>query len=237
MKERLGWLLQHLADVPEGDDWLGAGERRVLAALRFAKRRRDWRLGRYAAKRAVRTFLEIPGLPPDAPEIRAAADGAPEALRDGVALPVVLSISHSGGCGLCAVAAAPVALGCDIERLEERGEALVRDYFTPGEIDYCLGATGELRTLRANLVWSAKESVLKALREGLRRDTRSVEVDPGAETGGERNGWNPWTGRCLESGRHFSGWWRAREGYVLTLASDREGVPEEAGAGREGSWL
>ena len=236
MKERLGWLLQHLEDVPEGDDWLNADERRVAAALRFAKRRQDWRLGRWTAKRAVRAFLAIPGLSPDSLEIRAAADGAPEAFRDGVPLPVALSISHSGGCGLCAVAAAPVALGCDIERLEERGEALVRDYFTPGEIGFCLEATGEVRTLRTNLVWSAKESVLKALRAGLRRDTRSVEVDPWSAADGERDGWNPWTGRCLQSGRLFSGWWRARRGCILTLSSDREGVPEEAGAGREGSW-
>jgi 4'-phosphopantetheinyl transferase len=237
MKESLGWLLQHLEDVPEGDDWLAEGERRVSDALRFAKRRRDWRLGRWTAKRALLGFLATPGLESASLEVRAAADGAPEAVQNGAPLPVALSISHSGACGLCAVAAAPLLLGCDIERLEERGESLVRDYFTPGEAAYCLGASGETGILRANLVWSAKESVLKALRAGLRRDTRSVEVDPGPEAGGERDGWNPWTGRCLESGRLFFGWWRAREGYVLTLASDREGIPEEAGAGREGSWL
>lgn len=230
MKESLGWLLQHLEDVPEGDDWLAEGERRVSDALRFAKRRRDWRLGRWTAKRALLGFLATPGLEPASLEVRAAADGAPEAVQNGVPLPVALSISHSGPCGLCAVAAAPLLLGCDIERLEERGESLVRDYFTPGETAYCLGASGEAGILRANLVWSAKESVLKALREGLRRDTRSVEVIAGPEADGGCRGWKRWTGSCLESGRRFHGWWRAREGYVLTLASDRETFPEEEAA-------
>ena len=69
------------------------------------------------------------------------------------------------------------AIGCDLELVEPRSEAFVRDYFTVPE-QCCVGAVpdGEESWLRANLLWSAKESVLRVLETGLRRDTRSVEI-------------------------------------------------------------
>ncbi|MFO7548841.1 MAG: hypothetical protein R6X29_08265 [Acidimicrobiia bacterium] len=66
--------------------------------------------------------------------------------------------------------------------------------------------------LGCDLVWSAKKSALKVLRTGLRRDTRSVEVEPETGTG---DGWHPPTVRTVE-GRTSPGWWRRCRDFLLT---------------------
>ena len=48
-----GWLLLSEESLPADDDWLSEAEREVLAGLRFDRRRRDWRLGRWTARRAL----------------------------------------------------------------------------------------------------------------------------------------------------------------------------------------
>jgi 4'-phosphopantetheinyl transferase len=68
------------------------------------------------------------------------------------------------------------------------------------------------------LLWSAKESALKALRTGLRLDTRSVVVMP-MEESVNVNGWSPLQVRCPE-GRVFQGWWQRANNVLRTLVSD-----------------
>jgi 4'-phosphopantetheinyl transferase len=218
MSEILYWLSQSVADVPEGDDWLSDNERNVLAGLRFAKRRSDWRLGRWTVKQAIRAYL-----PEDfslsSLEIRAAADGAPEAFRDNAPGKVSISVSHSNNRSLCAVGPHDYAIGCDLEILEKREESIVTDYFTPEEISLCEKAPEPENALIINLIWSAKESVLKILREGLRRDTRSIRIDPDFKR--QEGNWNMWTGYCLETSRIFYGWWRPCDGFIYTLGSNQ----------------
>ena len=219
MFEHLILCTQNFSDVPESDGWLGDGEREVLAGLRFQKRRNDWRLGRWTAKQAIRAFLR---LDPDADltlfEIRAAADGAPEVFLRNEPAGVAISISHAGGRSFCAAGPSGTALGCDIEQLEPRGELLAADYFTPEEAAFVRKADPKNKVLVTNLVWSAKESALKALREGLRRDTRDISVQPELSAEAEReNCWNRWTGRCRQTSREFHGLWRADPRFVYTL--------------------
>lgn len=57
------WLEHRAEDVPPMDDWLSAGETVSLNGFRFAKRRADWRLGRWTAKHAVASFLNLPAHP------------------------------------------------------------------------------------------------------------------------------------------------------------------------------
>jgi 4'-phosphopantetheinyl transferase len=219
MNKILFWLTRNSADVPESDDWLSGGERGILAGMRFPKRRNDWRLGRWAAKQAI-CIYEVKNNPLlSSLEIRAAANGAPEAFWNGRPGTAAISISHSDDRSLCVVGPRDFVVGCDLERVELREDIFIRDYFTPDEISFCRQALPAERALSVNLIWSAKESVLKALREGLRRDTRSVFVRPDF---GEREGaWNTWKGNCLETSRVFYGWWRSCDGYIYTLASDR----------------
>jgi hypothetical protein len=56
------WLEQTKADVPPQNDWLSPAETALLNAMRFAKRRTDWRLGRWTAKNAVAVYLNTPRL-------------------------------------------------------------------------------------------------------------------------------------------------------------------------------
>jgi 4'-phosphopantetheinyl transferase len=218
MSEVIYWLTQNAADVPDGDNWLSGGERIVLAGMRFPKRRNDWRLGRWTAKQAICAYLPNTTWLLSSLEIRGAADGAPEAFYDNAPENLVISISHSDGLSLCAINSSNCAIGCDLEHLEMREDSLAQDYFVPEEINFCKQALDA--AIAVNLIWSAKESVLKALRTGLRRDTRSVLIRP-SNYGATMNFWNAWTGYCLESSRVFHGWWRVWDGYIHTLASDR----------------
>jgi 4'-phosphopantetheinyl transferase len=205
------------AEVPAGDGWLSTSERETLAALRFPARRLDWRLGRWVAKRAVARLLG-----PVPVEVRAAADGAPEVLLAGRPAPVAISISHREGLGACLAAVAGHAGGCDLELVEPRSPALARDFFTASELALVDRAGPDGRDLAVALVWSAKESALKALREGLRLDTREVEVQvavPLREAGSRMGWWHPL--RVLHGALAFDGWWRELpSGHVLTVVID-----------------
>ena len=214
------WLEQTEADVPAENDWLSAGESACFSGLRFAKRRGDWRLGRWTAKCAVASFKN---LPTDAQslaqiEIRPAASGAPDVFIANKPATVVVSISHSSGAAICAVAMAGVELGCDQEVIEARSEAFIADYFTESEQALVARVCAAERSRLVTLLWSAKESALKALREGLRLDTRSVTVSP---ISGAFNltGWSPLQVRYAD-GRNFHGWWQQGNGIVRTLVAN-----------------
>jgi 4'-phosphopantetheinyl transferase len=211
---RVGWLLAAASEVPEDDGWLGPAERQYVGKLRLPWRREGWRLARWTARQAITTYL---GDAPGAIEIRNAADGAPEAFFEGKPAPVAISFSHRAGRAACAVAPAGTALGCDIELVEPRSDAFVRDFFTAAERDRVERADPPERPLLANLIWSAKESVLKALRTGLRADTRSVRV---SLEQGEGADWSPFEVAAGDSGRTFHGWWRRLDDLVITLTAD-----------------
>lgn len=219
MSETLYWLTQSLSDVPESEGWLSHGEAVTLSGMRFPKRRGDWRLGRWTAKNCVRAYQMKDGVPLSSLDIRAASDGAPEAFWSDGSENVSISISHSRDRSLCAAGPGDLAVGCDLEWVEPREESLIRDYFTAEEILLSTQFPESERALVVNLIWSAKETTLKILREGLRRDTRSVTVFP--DLGGDDNEWHAWTGRCLQSSRRFYGWWRTSGGYVYTLGSEK----------------
>ena len=67
----------------------------------------------------------------------------------------------------------------------------------------------------ANLIWSAKESALKVLKTGLRRDTRSVEVQH------EESQPAAWARLRIrsEEGATFPGWWRQYGQFLLTVVA------------------
>ena len=206
------WLAQTVADVPAANGWLTMAERERMDRFCVPKRRGDWRLGRWTAKRALAAFLDVT---PAGVEIRAAESGAPEAWVDGRPAPVSLSLSHSGPIGFCVVAAPGTDLGCDVEAIEPRSPGFLADYFTAEEQALVVEAPLGQRDLLLTLLWSAKESVLKALHCGLRSDTRSVHCEVQGLAGGR--GWRRL--RATHSaGRKFQGWWRENGGMVFTVA-------------------
>ncbi len=215
------WLEQMQGDVPPGDDWLSARERACQHTLRFAKRRADWTLGRWTAKRAVAAYLNLPAHPLVLAkiEIRPEASGAPEAFVDERPAAVTISLSHRDGRAICALAQFGVELGCDLEVVESRGEAFLSDYFTAGEQALVARAPTADQTRLVTLLWSAKESTLKALHTGLRIDTRGVIVSP--ESSFDVNGWSPVQTRDTGD-RIFHGWWRYMDNIMRTLVANSQ---------------
>ncbi len=223
---RTSWLERDAADVPAGDEWLAADERAVQATLTVPKRRADWRLGRWTAKQAVAARLGDPSLGEHDGQhlsIIAADDGAPEARRDGHPLALNLSISHRAGRGVCAIGPETVALGCDLELVERRSDAFVREWLSQPEQGLVANASPADRPLLANLVWSAKEAAAKAQRAGLRLDVRRLVVEPSMDA--DVDGWRQVF--VVGGGRRFEGWWRRDADFVLVVVSDPPCDPPE----------
>jgi 4'-phosphopantetheinyl transferase len=218
------WLEQTQADVPAENDWLSPNEAACLSRLRFPKRRADWRLGRWTAKRALSVYLDVPAHPEvfRKLEIRATTSGAPEVLFDNQPSAVTISLSHSAGTAVCAVATAGVELGCDLEMVEPRSDAFLADYFTVEEQALAARASATDRDRLLALLWSSKESALKALHAGLRLDTRCVVVSPFSATY-DLNGWSRvlvrYTGGDNTGGKVFHGWWRLANNILRTVVA------------------
>jgi len=233
----ISWLEQSAADVPAENQWLSTKEGICLSGMRFAKRRGDWRLGRWTAKHAVAASLNLSN------DIRALADieilstpsGAPEVFLQDRPADVAISLSHRDSTALCTVAPAGTSVGCDLETIEPRTDAFVADYFTASEKALIARTPVELQPLIVAVVWSGKESALKAMHLGLRLDTRCVYVrlvdalprpagkewqdlspDPLASN---PDGWRPLSVHC-SSGLVYGGCWRFQDHLVRTTVSN-----------------
>jgi len=212
-------LEQTEADVPAGEEWLSASEALRLHDIFFAKRRNDWRLGRWTAKKA---WAACRKLPCDLQvlreiEIRPAASGAPMLFYRNNPAGATISLSHREGTALCAIAPSGGALGCDLEIVEPRSDTFLADYFTAEEQALVAHAPAAHRSLLLALLWSAKESALKALREGLRLDTRCMIAEP-VESSAGLDGWCPLQVRHTE-GQIYQGWWRLAGKFVRTVVA------------------
>lgn len=233
----ISWLEQSEPDLPAGNHWLSTRERLCLEGMHFAKRRTDWRLGRWTAKHAVAACLNLPTEHRTLTDIEvlAAPSGAPEVFIQDRRAEIAISLSHRDGTALCTVAPAGTSFGCDLETIEPRSDAFIADYFTSEEQALIARTALELRDLLVGLIWSAKESALKALRMGLRLDTRCICVRPDeillADDGKEwqepwmvhltfnPQGWHALSVHC-SSGRVYSGWWRLEDRLVRTVVCD-----------------
>ena len=167
-------------------------------------------------------------------------------------LPLSLSISHSHGTAFCGliesrrvgdyeigdwrgtpdlqspISNLPISqslnfpsLGCDIEFIEPREPNFVSDFFAAEEMA-AVAAAGVQQAALVTAIWSAKEAVLKALREGLRIDTRRIICRFDAFDRPPRD-WTPFAVSVDEElATHFpgawSGWWRGEGAFVLTMA-------------------
>jgi 4'-phosphopantetheinyl transferase len=174
------WLEQTEADVPLSSHWLSAEEMSRFANLSFEKRQRDWRLGRWTAKRAVASCLQVPN---DVDllaeiEIRAAPSGVPYVFFFNQPAAVSISLSHCAGSALCVVGSSQASLGCDLELVEPRDKSFLTDFFTENEQNLLAQAPADEQPVLATLLWSAKESALKALHVGLRIETTCLDVSP-----------------------------------------------------------
>jgi 4'-phosphopantetheinyl transferase len=224
------WLEQVAGDVPLNDNWLSTSERGTLAGMKVPKRRADWRLGRWTAKQAASLQLAPDHNSLAAIEVLPAASGAPEVFLHHQPAPVSISLSHSNGVAACAVAPAGSFVGCDLEVIEPRSDAFLADYFTAAEQQIIAGSSDALRDLVVTALWSAKESALKAMREGLRLDTRAVSVwleNATLENREDARSLAEWRELRVthENKTVFAGWWRSADCLVRTLVSIPSAVP------------
>jgi 4'-phosphopantetheinyl transferase len=217
------WLTRKLSDCPGHNNWLGKQEKAVLDNLRFTKRRSDWRLGRWTAKQVIKNFLisESEDISFSRIEILADPDGAPKVYLKNKPALFTISISHSHGRAFCALAPSNKPIGCDIEFIEPRDENFICDYFTTEEMAWVKSCKQTLNPLISNLIWSAKESTLKVIKQGLRMDTRSVNTFK-CEPGNTQN-WQPLEIELNKSKKYF-GWWKTMEGFVLTIVTEKKAL-------------
>jgi phosphopantetheine--protein transferase-like protein len=246
----INWMLCRVDETwPwwQGDarpDFLSPAEAERLAGMKFHKRRREWLLGRYVAKSLLRAC--VPGLSERSAHeitIKNEPSGAPYFVVDGIGrYPASISISHRESMAACALALGTDGqVGIDLERIEERSQEFVEDFFTAGEVRTSLICPADCRDTWVTLVWSAKEAVLKALGLGLSVDSRSVEIvladglessraqksDPACEPGIVRNipgspeadGWLALEiYSTLPEANGVQAWWRRCGQYAVTLA-------------------
>jgi 4'-phosphopantetheinyl transferase len=209
------WLARGEDALPADLSWLTPREGQRAAGLRYTKRRTEYLLRRLAAKHAVAAVLGLGGEVARV-EVGNAPTGAPYVLVDGAPVGLDISVSDRAGWAVCLVGTGTV--GCDLELVEPRSPGFVRDFLTAAEQSYVAAAADP--DAAANLMWSAKESALKVLQTGLRRDTRSVEV---TIYSGQSSGWSPLAVRTSE-GLRFPGWWR-RDGHFLFTVAGRSAWP------------
>lgn len=223
------WLSRGEPHLPEGTGWLTPFEARRASSMRYTKRRTEYLVRRLTAKHAVLARL---GWTADVPTLARVSvpnrlTGAPYVEIDGEPLGLDVSLTDRAGWGVCLVGSDIGAVGCDVEIVEPRSAGFVSDFLTSGERKVVATSSDEeQRQVLANLFWSAKESALKVLRTGLRRDTRTVEVHLSDPQHREHGTWSPLSvvagGEAGE--RIFPGWW-LRDGVWLISVCYAEAAP------------
>jgi 4'-phosphopantetheinyl transferase len=215
------WLVQSANDIAAAPrDWLSLAEQAHYAALKSAKRRDDWLLGRWTAKQLLQRACDCE---PRSIEILNDADGVPYMRHSWRVTHHTLSISHSHQLAFCAIGPpGSIGLGADIEHVEPRDAVFVEDYLTHDEIERVQAAPLANREMFITAMWSAKEAALKALHLGLSVDTRCVNcaIDPAI---GPTTNWIEFEIQFIHDRvQHLRGWWRTWQGFILTLAVPAE---------------
>ncbi len=229
------WLIQTpdahpaLAQAVAPSGFLTAKEAAVFNNLQVEKRRKDWLLGRWTAKHLLQQVIYQQSgqrIPFTTIGILAGDDGAPRVhLAPSILHPdhqYSISISHSNDTALCAVINREnYAIGADLEWIERRPATFAENYFSENEQQFLEQTLPEHRDFWVTAIWSAKEAAFKAVREGLRLDTRQIECRF-KDYQQESKQWIPFSMNWRQgAGGHYpplQGWLKAESDYVLTLA-------------------
>lgn len=228
--KQLFWLECDEADLPAGEAWISEAETACFRPRWVPKRRQDWLLGRWTAKRAL---VEYAGIPANAEGFRrlsilSAITGAPVAWIEGAPMGVSLSISHRGGRALVVLGPRTMSVGCDLEKVEIHSRSFLESFFTQSEVQQVEEARSSEQPNLESLIWSAKESVLKLLSVGLSVDTRCVSISPDIEFH-STTAWQQFSALVVD-GRRFSGWWQGDSAWLRTITSSEETLaPQEFG--------
>lgn len=164
-----------------GDYLLSSRERSIFASLRNPRRRKEWLLGRAAAKEAIRRMCDGINAAPFACEIEIeqSDNGRPVASERTLAklgwFPAI-SISHKDGTAVALAARAASTVGIDFELITERESGFEKLAFTEKEQEALLKVPPAVRPAAMAKFWCAKEAVGKALGIGMSNNPKSLEI-------------------------------------------------------------
>ncbi|HEY9723217.1 MAG TPA: 4'-phosphopantetheinyl transferase superfamily protein [Oscillatoriaceae cyanobacterium] len=176
-------------------------EQAAFAHYTVPKRRREWLLGRLAAKQAL---AQLTGLQPSAVAIRKLPDGRPVFFLPEDRLPGWhLSISHSHHWAAALVAPGPA--GVDLELMRVLPEGGHRFFLSERERAWLAGRP--LGPHGAVILWALKEAAFKAL-EGALPHMRTLETE--IHDGHARLRW---------SGGEVLAQYKEWRGFVLAIAA------------------
>ena len=146
-----------LDKIPPAEEFLTKRELETYNKFKIDKRKREWLGGRYALKTLACDFFNFSI---KFMEVKNLASGKPVlVVPGGTKLPV--SITHSGVYAAAAIALTGQAIGLDIEAIEHRSSAWIKQCFDPREI------SSKSAPFLTEL-WAKKEAVLKFLGVGLK---------------------------------------------------------------------
>ena len=191
-------------DAAAARQFLTPSERREHAGLPSAARRRDYRVGRLAAKRAVAAVTGAASL--HHVRITRAPDGAPS-VASAARARVRVTIAHCDGRAAAAAAGPGLRVGADLERTGAVAPHEARYFATPREIAGAHGA--ELSEL-----WALKEAAWKLLGGGRATPFTAIELDLDPNLRGIRT-----AGRYVAAEAVITHPW---PGYVMAVVTCRE---------------
>jgi len=163
---------------------LSAREQETFFALPNLKRKREWLLGRIAAKDALRHLLRKHGVKDvRMADIETRKDDAGSLVVDGQWLRQIewqpaISISHKDAFAVALAVKGRGGTNCgvDMESIEKKEEGFEKLACTDAEIKALSATPAALRDSLLIKFWCAKEAVGKALFKGLSNNPKSLEV-------------------------------------------------------------
>lgn len=217
MKNKIWFCRRNQDTVPKSDTWLLPGERLFAQSLKTEKRRRDWVLGRWTAKQCLLQFFKSLGHEMKAEEIGVfrGETGAPEVKISGLDMEASISLSHRADEAIAVCGPIDFRIGCDLEIIEERSNPFIEDYFLDSEQDWIHRDGPDGIPMRANLLWSAKESVMKSTRKGLSLHPRKICVRDIEQL--QRNQWSAFHARKIKTGESWNGYYKLTDSRIMTI--------------------
>ena len=159
------YLIVKTKDVPKAEDFLTPFELKRYKQFTVEKRAREWLAGRYALKKLATEFFN---LPLKKMQVKNDKSGVPVLQAEG-GNHLTVSISHSGEYAAAAISMIGGLIGVDVEKIEPRSEAWVKEYFDKEEIL-------ALEPAYLTELWAKKEAVLKLLKIGLTVPATDVKI-------------------------------------------------------------
>ena len=209
------YAIRRFEEMPDAVDWLHPAESLEYQRFSVEKRKRDWLLGRWTAKTLLKSCW-LPEMEISALRIKSGENREPHFLEGDTLQPYTITISHGHGQAFCATARKDVLLGCDLEQVRDRSRFFLSDYFSRNEKS--LEEKTDLESpVFFTLCWSAKESVMKALKLGMKLHPKKIEL-VSLETGKE--GWKTLIVRNLVDDQLFYGKWIPEGELVYVIVSD-----------------